>query len=81
MFQILLFPFRLLFLIILTIFRIIGFFFGVSVRSARFMAGSFIVLALGVLLGLFLGRKFDVGRLPSRKSSAPAAGADDTRAV
>jgi hypothetical protein len=81
MFQMLMFPFRLLFFIVLTIFRIIGFFFGVGVRSARFMAGSSIVLGLGVLLGLFLGKKSDIGKLPSRKNSAPAAGADDTRAV
>ena len=57
MLNIILFPFRLLFLIVLTVFRTIGFFFGVSVRGARLMTGSFFILALSVLVGLFLGRK------------------------
>jgi hypothetical protein len=71
MFQTLLFPFRLLFFIVLTVFRVIGFFFGVSVRATRLMAGSFIVLGIGVLLGLFLGRKMDADALMPKKKGGP----------
>jgi len=58
MLQTLLFPFRFLYFIILTIIRIIGFFFGLSFKTARFMAGGIFAVGIGVLIGLFLGRKF-----------------------
>jgi|WetSurMetagenome_2_1015567.scaffolds.fasta_scaffold576614_2 hypothetical protein len=64
MIETLLFPFRLLYFIILTIMRIIGFFFGVSLRTARFMAGGLFAVGIGVLIGLLLGRKFG-GKKPS----------------
>jgi hypothetical protein len=69
MFQTLLFPFRLVYYIVLTVFRIIAFFFGVGVRSARFMAGSAIVLGIGFLLGVFLGKKFGGVQPSSRKNN------------
>ncbi|MBN2188059.1 MAG: hypothetical protein JW699_01290 [Chitinispirillaceae bacterium] len=71
MFQTLLFPFRLVYYIVLTVFRIIGFFFGAGVRAARITAGSATVLGIGVFLGLFLGRKFGGRGLPSRKRNGP----------
>jgi hypothetical protein len=69
MLQALLFPFRLVYYIVLTVFRIIAFFFGVSVRTARFTAGSAIVLGIGFLLGVFLGKKFGGVQPSSRKNS------------
>jgi hypothetical protein len=59
MLETLLFPFRFLYFIILTIFRIIGFFFGLSFKTARFMAGGLFAMGIGVLIGLFISRKFD----------------------
>jgi hypothetical protein len=55
--DVVLFPLRLMYFIVLTVFRVIGFFFGVSVKSARLMTGSFFILAIGVIVGIFLGRK------------------------
>lgn len=63
MLQTFLFPFRLLYYIVLTFFRIIGFFFRTGVRSTRFMAGGLFAVAIGVIIGLFIGRKIDAGKL------------------
>jgi len=73
MLQTLLFPFRLLCFILLTIMRIIGFFFGLSFKTARFMAGGLFAAGIGVLIGLLLGRKFGgSGRAPlSGRKSGP----------
>ena len=69
MLETLLFPFRFLYFIILAVMRIIGFLFGVSFRTARFMAGGLFAVGIGVLIGLFLGRKFgNKGPLSGRKS-------------
>jgi hypothetical protein len=78
MLQTILFPFRLLYYVVLTLFRIIGFFLGFGFRTARFMSGSFLVLGIGILLGMFLGKKFGDGRLPARRKNSrdPAPGRD-----
>lgn len=63
MLQTMLFPFRLLYFIALTTIRIIGFFFGLSFRTARFTAGGLFAVGIGVLIGLLLGRKIGGGKL------------------
>jgi hypothetical protein len=66
MLKMLLFPFRLLYYVVLTLVRIAGFLCGASLRTARYMAGSSIVLGIGALLGLLVGRKLDGWGHPSR---------------
>ena len=63
MFQTIFFPLRLLYFIVLTIIRIIGFFFGLSFRTARFTAGGLFAVGIGVFIGFLLGRKIGGGKL------------------
>lgn len=52
------FPFKLLFTVIGTLFRIIGLLLGFSLRTLRFAGGRVGALLIGAVLALFLGKKY-----------------------